>query len=83
MSTLLEIEEAIKLLPPDQVAELASWLDEVQQVNDPAKGHSDECLEAQLDLARRRMEALDAGQTVEVPGEEARAIVQQSIRDRS
>jgi hypothetical protein len=83
MSTLLEIEEAIKLLPPDQVAELASWLDEVQQVNDTAKGHSEEYLEAQLNLARRRMEALDAGKTVEVSGEEARTIVQQSIRDQS
>jgi hypothetical protein len=79
MSTLIEIEEAIRSLPPDEVAALANWLDELQAVNSPSKAYSDECLAGQLDIARRRMEALDAGQSVEVTGGDAHAIVRKSI----
>jgi hypothetical protein len=79
MSTLTEIEEAIKTLPPDQIAELACWLDDIQSVNGPAATHSDECLKAQIESARRRMEAMDAGTTTEIQGETAHATVRKFI----
>ena len=75
MSTLSEIEEAIKALPADQIAELASWLDDMQEVHLAPDARARECLSAQPGIARQRMEALDAGGSREIPGNEAHLIV--------
>ena len=71
MSTLPEIEDAIKTLPADQIAELACWLDDIQAVMGEPDRQPEACLAAQLETARRRMHALDARQSTEIPGETA------------
>ncbi|HEX2749006.1 MAG TPA: hypothetical protein VHM91_13455 [Verrucomicrobiales bacterium] len=80
MSTLLEIEEAIKSLPADQIEELACWLDDIQTVKGIAPSQSGDYLAAQIETARRRMQALDSGKTDEIPGETAHAIVRDFIK---
>ncbi len=80
MSTLLEIEEAIETLPGKQVAELASWLHRRQAGNgEDASFSEEEILAAQVEVARLRMTALDAGRSQEIPGAEAHAMVRNFI----
>lgn len=66
MSTVAEIEAAIERLSPEEVEELAAWLDSRRCASgfDPAV---EEAWSAEI---RRRVGEIESGQAVFIPGEQ-------------
>ena len=73
--TVANLLEEAMLLSDDSRLELAERL--VASAHTPA-----DLLREQVQIASARMQALDAGQSVEVPGAEAHERVKQALRER-